>query len=242
MSAGIIVFHGADHKCGTSMIAQCIAEKLASDRPDLRVLLAHTESASGDDYSPVLNESIERMMPYIADRVLDIEDTLERAKLSGNLWMIGGIGDVCAAASFHPDMTVYLLESLRRAFDVIICDSGSDVGSGAALGALLSADRLYMVISQSGSALARYRRFSLLYERLGLSIDAFIINRYDAAAVYDKKCICEKLGLDEEPVFTVRMSEHSERAELDSKSLINYRDGAFMKDIARLKAEIEHYG
>ncbi len=242
MSPGVIVFHGADHKCGTSMVAQCTAEKLALDRPDLKVLLIHTESASGDDYSPMLNESIERMSPYIADRVLDTGEILERARVRDNLWIIGGVGDVCAAAAFHPDMTIYLLESLSRSFDAIICDSGSEVNSGVALGALLRADRLFMVMSQSGNALARYKRFSLLYERLGLSMDAFIINRYEKSAVYDVKSICEKLGLPEDKVFTVRMSGYSERAELDSRSLINYRDSGFIRDIARIKTEIEQNG
>ena len=242
MNSEIIAFHGADHKCGTSMISQCAAEKLAQDRPDLKVLLVHTEAACGDDYTPMMNESIERMGPYIADRVLDTDEILERARVSNNLWIIGGVGDVCAASAFHPDMTVYFLRSVRASFDVIICDSGSEINSGLALGALISADRVFMVISQSGTALARYKRFELLYERLGLTIDSFIINRYDKTAVYDKKSICEKLGIPEASVLTVRLSGYSERAELDAKSLINYRDSAFIRDIARVKTEIEKNG
>ena len=242
MSAGIITFHGADHKCGTSMISQCAAEKLAQDRPDLKVLLVHTESASGDDYSPMLNESVERISPFISDRVLDIDEILERSRLRDNLWIIGGIGDVCAAASFHPDMAIYMLNALRDYFDVIICDSGSEVNSGVALGALLNADRIFMVLSQSGNTLSRYKRFELLYKRLGLSVDLYIINRYERSAVYDKNSICEKLMLPEDKVLTVRCSAYSDRAELDSKSLLNYRDSAFVKDIVRIKTELEQYG
>jgi len=238
MNARIIAFHGADHKCGTSMLAQCTAEKLAQDRPDLRVLLVHTESSSGDDYSPMLNESIERIGPYISDRILDIDEILDRAKIKDNLWIIGGIGDVCSASAFHPDMTVYFLNAIRPSFDVIICDSGSEINSGIALGALINADSVFIVLSQSGAAIARYRRFAELYRRLGLAIDCFIINRYERAAVFDRKSICAQLDLPQDCVITVRSSSYSQSAELDSKSLLNYRDGGFLKDICRIRSEI----
>ena len=238
MKAEVITFHGADHKCGTSMLAQCTAEQLAQERPDLRVLLVHTEPSCGDDYSPMLNESIARIGPYITDRIIDTDEILDRSKVRDNLWMIGGVGDVCAAASFHPDMTIYFINSIRQSFDVIICDSGSEINSGIALGALLCADKVFMVLSQSGNALARYKRFALLYDRLGLTIDKYIVNRYDRSAVFDRKSICEKLGIPEDSVITVRVSGYSQRAELDSKSLLNYRDNAFVRDIDRIRSEI----
>ena len=43
-------------------------------------------------------------------------------------------------------------------------------------------------------------------------------------------------------MLTVRCSAYSDRAELDSRSLLNYRDGAFVKDIARIRAELEDHG
>ena len=77
MNAEVITFHGVDHKCGTSMLAQCTAEKLAQERPDLRVLLVHTEPSCGDDYSPMLNESIERINNSIASAYEIIDSALD---------------------------------------------------------------------------------------------------------------------------------------------------------------------
>ena len=57
----VFTFHGADHKCGCSMISQCVAERIAQENSKLSVLLVHAEQSEGAGYSPHVRESMERI-------------------------------------------------------------------------------------------------------------------------------------------------------------------------------------
>ena len=56
--AKIITFHGADHRCGCSMLAQCAAEKISGSLPGRSILLVHAEQSAGPVYAPGTGESM----------------------------------------------------------------------------------------------------------------------------------------------------------------------------------------
>ena len=230
----IITFHGADHKCGTSMVAQSVAEKIAADHPDCSVLLVHTEAQAGIEYSPFVSESMERIRPYMSGRVIDTDEIVERAKVSRNLSIIGGSENPECSWDYHPDMAAFFLSAVKNSYDVIICDSGSEIGHGLALGSLMSAELCCLVLTQCESALRRFEWQRTLFERLSVTFDTYVINNYERSGMFGKGDITVRLSAENSRVCTVRRSPFGECAELDRKTLLQYRDSGYARDITRL--------
>lgn len=233
-----VSFFGADHKCGTGMISQCVAERIAAVMPDLKILLLHANGRSGSDYSPTVSESMDNIRPYLADRLVDSREILEKSRWKDNLFVIAGTEEIGSFASFNPDMTSYMLESLRKDADLILCDSGCEIEHGLSLGSLLSSDHVYMVMTQNESALRRYEWQKNLFEKLGIFPGRFIINKFDKGSPYNVRYIGERLALYADQIMTVRLSEYGMRAEYDERSLVNYPGSGFKRDIDAIACKV----
>lgn len=234
----VFAFLGADHKCGTSQICQCVAELTASENPLHKVLLLHAHSSAGTDYSPAAAESMERIRPYLADRLLDMEEITEKARWKDNLSVIGGADKPGSDGLYHPDMAGFFLDRLADYYDIILCDCGADIENGLALGSLFKAGRIYVVLSQSETAIRRYEWLRPLYEKLGLTETSYVINRFRSGSVYSGDYMEKRLGLTSEKMFTVRETKNGDSSETDGKSLLYYRDGRFRKNIRAIEKDI----
>ena len=234
----VFTFHGADHKCGCSMLSQCVAERIAQENSSLSVLLIHAEQSEGTGYSPHVRESMERIRPYLAERLLDISDIVQRSGYRDNLSIIAGTDRPGSSELFHPDMAEFFLGSMAQNFDIVVCDSGANMEHGLSLGALFASDSIYMVFEQKENAFKHYEWLLPLYGKLGLNISGFVINRFTANSAYTREYVKKRLGTTRDRLFTVRGSDFGILAEIDEKSLLCYKDPGFTKDIDMLARDI----
>ena len=234
----IITFHGADHKTGVSQCALGTAESLAENYPYLKILLIHTEGRSGREYAPNLRETLENVRPYLLDRVLDGEEVGDKAQYKGNLYLIGGDENPGSAEGYLPDMAEYMLDSFAKLFDVVLCDSGSEVEHAMALGALFSADRIYYVLSQSEICFKRAEWLLPLYEKLDLPQRRYLVCNYDKNSPFTASYSAKRLDADTADLFCIRSSRRGSDAEIEGKSLYSYKESPYRRDIDAVAADI----
>lgn len=239
----IITFHGADHKCGTSQLALCTAEKLSQLCPSLKLLLVHAEEPLGDDYTPNLGESMENIRPYLSDGLFDPEEIAGRSKYCGNLYVIGGANSFGSGGMYHPDAAEYFLRGMGGFFDMVICDSGAELDHGLALGSLFCADMLFMVFTQSEVCIRHYEWKEYLLRQLGLCPDMYVVNKFSRSSPYDLKYFSDRLGAELKTVSRIACSPNAEQSELMSKSLLCFRSTVFSRDIEKMaRSIISGYG
>ena len=234
----IVTFHGIDHKAGVSQTALGTAESLSENYPYLKILLIHMEGRSGREYAPQIRESLETVRPYLQDRVLDGREVGEKAQYKGNLYIIGGDENPGSAEGYLPDMAQYMLDGFAQNFDVVLCDSGSEIEHAMALGALFSADRLYLVLSQSEICFRRAEWLTPLYEKLDLAEERFVLCRCDKNSPFTAAYAAKRLETDADRIFSVRVSKKGSDAEIENRSLYSYREGPYRKDIDALAEDI----
>ena len=66
----MFVFHGADSKVGTTMISQSVAEIIAENLKDKRILFTSLNGRSNNQYVDRIGESIEGIKLYLDNKVL----------------------------------------------------------------------------------------------------------------------------------------------------------------------------
>lgn len=239
----VIVFHGADHKCGTTQIAQCVAETMATDYPKAKVLLMFADGGRGSEYCIGVRESVDMIRPYLEEELIDPEEILGKSLYSENFYVIGGSDDPMCVEKFSPDLAKLLLKVLRNHFDVCIIDSGANaLGSGIALGTLFSADRIYMTMTQKESAVRCFEWHRNMFERLKVMPDKFIINDYDKSNPYSSRYISDRLHIELSDFFTVAHHSRGFAAEMNRSSLLNEKkEKAFLRDIKAIVKDVAEY-
>ncbi len=238
----VFSFHGADHKVGTTQIAQCCAELLAKRYPKTTVLLIQGDGGRGSEYCNHVRESVEKIRPFLAQSIINIDDIKQKSCYKDNLYIIGGQDHPGNNEYLTPDMAELLVDAVRTVFDVIIIDTGCHIEDPFALGAALSSDKVYMVINQTESSLRRYEWSSFLFERVDLYFDKFILNKYDKNSIYEKSYIADRLMLCEKGILTVKKCKDGNIAETKSQSLISIKESkTLIKDIERIVGDIVEY-
>ncbi|MBR5731298.1 MAG: hypothetical protein IKX89_05075 [Firmicutes bacterium] len=236
--AKIITFHGADHRCGCSMLAQCAAEKIAKSLPGCNILLVHAEQSAGPVYAPGAGESMERLRPYLSEKLINVKEIIQRSFYKDDLYVIAGTNVPGSSESFHPDLSEWFMKSIAQSFDLVICDSGANIEHGLSLGALFASDSIYIVLDQSENTFRRYEWLSTLYDRLALNIRGFVLNRCTKGSPFSKAYAAKRLGAERSSVFTVSESAYGSLAEIDERSLLAYRDDRFSEDVGTLAAAV----
>lgn len=231
---GIYTFLGVDHKCGTSMICQSVAEWIARRKPEWRVLVMHAEADPSPVYTSGSRESMDRLRPELAEETYDADDVVQRSKCAGNLHVISGSDPLQSEGAFHPNHSDHLLRNLSEHFDVILCDSGSHIVHGLTLGSLFAAHGILLVAVQTETCLRRFERLLPLYERLNVRTLGCLINRHQNHHPFTASYFKARLGSFSAPFFTVCESSHGSLAETEGRSLVHYRDRTFSRDIERV--------
>ncbi|MDD3289587.1 MAG: hypothetical protein PHT29_01680 [Eubacteriales bacterium] len=229
--SGIYTFFGVDHKCGTSMLCQSVAELIANEMPNWKILVIHTEGAPGTDYASGTRESMERIRPELAEGLIDVRDIMARAQWHDNLYLISGADPLEGDGKYHPNVSDHLLRNLKGFFDLILCDSGSQIDHGLALGSLFASDGILLVMIQAESAVRRFERLIPLYHKLNVATLGCLINRYQDKNPYTLSYLRERLDQFSGDFYTVGESSLGLLAEAEGKALIHYKDKAFGKDV-----------
>ena len=229
--SNIHVFHGADGKTGTTMITQSVAELIASNYKDIKVMMIAMHGRPGTEYVDQVGESIEGVKLYLSNRLLDSQKLIEDCRKTDNFYMLGGVKSIGQVRSYHPNMAAYLLESIESKFDLILVDGGNDIENGLTVGALEYMGEKYCVITQQESILRRYESVKPIYEELGITFSLYIVNRYNDGDACDLYYIGERLSLDQRELMKVEASGYGRQAEWDHRTLLAYKNEGYFRDI-----------
>ena len=230
----VIAFHGSDRKSGVSMTALSVSEELGRMHPDKTVLYLCLNCRCSADYFEGEVWFIQDMNLQVISRTLTVDEIKTRCRYEDNLYVLRGIRNPVDGREFIPDCAEYVLNLVKDEFDFIVCDTGSDLDDGLAMGALQRNCVRYMIISQSESGIRAYEKMGWLYKELDLTFDRIIINRYFPTDPYDVTYIAERLYRTKDMFHVVRTAGYCRQAEMEHKSLLRYRNDNYRTDIHEL--------
>lgn len=238
----VFVFQGTDHKVGTTQITQSLSEYIADKHPEISVLLIYGDGGRGSEYCPHMRETIDRIRPFLAQSVINTEELKIKAKYKDNLFIIGGKDNPQSGKYLTLDMTEMLIEAVSREFSLVLIDAGSQMFDAVSLGSVFAADKIYLVLNQRESSLSHFEWAGCYYDKLGISFDKYIVNKYDRRNPYELEYISERLCLNKENIFIVRNTGQEYIAEMENKSLYSLKPSKlFIKDLEKIAEDLLIY-
>ena len=198
----VFTFHGFDSSCGCAWLSRRTAETIAEKRKDLRILLvhaSHSETAGAGRGT----SSMESIRPYVCARKALPAGFAQKSSCRGDLSVISGAGPSAVFGAFCPDMSESFIKRMSAEYDIVICDSGSELGQGLPLGAMFASDRIYAVFSHSEESFRRFEWLRPLFDKLGLKLNGYVLDRFPADSPYPAEYVSERLCVDRNRVFTV---------------------------------------
>jgi cellulose biosynthesis protein BcsQ len=225
-------FHGADHKVGTTMITQSVAEIITADNPGLKVLLIAMNGSESAEYFREAPSCIDALKFHIDNRTITGEDFLKACTHKGNFYIMAGISNELEAHYYHPDMAKYLLEEVAPEFDLVIADSGNELDNGLAVGTLTESGEVLFITTQQESAVRRYERNRRLLDDLGVDISLFLVNKYSEQDPYGLPYLASRMSIERDRFMKIDSASYSRQAEIDYRTLLEYKNEAYRADIA----------
>ncbi|HVI42190.1 MAG TPA: hypothetical protein VM577_16175 [Anaerovoracaceae bacterium] len=238
MIHNLFSFHGADHKVGTTMISQSIAETISSNHPNLKILLAAMNGRESTEYIREAPVSIDAMKFHIDNKMISGEDFLKTCTHKGNFYIMGGISNEAEERYYHPGMAKYLLEEVAPEFDLVLADTGNELDNGLAIGTLSVSEEVFLVATQQETVIRRYEKNRKILEDLGIAISAFIINKFYEQDPYGLSYIASRLEVDKGKFLKVDSAGYSRQAEIDYKILLEYKNEVYLLDIIAVANDI----
>lgn len=225
----VIVFHGADHKVGTTMIAQSTAELLS--RSDNKVIYLGLNARASTDYLHRDIESIDYIKDRIDSEVLTPSDLLSLSTEVNGYYALGGICDESNQRGYMPKTAEILINIAKQQFDILIVDAGNELDNGLALGALQAGDENVFLLTQRETALSRWEKRKFLYDKLDIKFSLYIINKYEEKDLYSKNYIIKRIKLNSDQALSINKSGSGEIAEIEHKSMVELQDDLFTNDM-----------
>lgn len=216
------------------MTAQSAAEIISFYHPNLKILLTAMNGRESSEYVRELPVSIDSMKFHIDNKMVSTDDFLKTCTHKGSFYIMAGISNETEARYYHPGMAGYFLEEVAPEFDLIIADAGNELDNGLAVGALSLSEEVFLVITQQESALRRYEKNRRLLDDLGVGIGAFVINKYCEQDPYGLPYLSDRLETGKEKIFKVDSAGWSRQAEIDNKTLLEYKNETYTLDIIAL--------
>lgn len=237
----VIAFHGVDHKVGTTMLAQSVAEMIAKERRQLKIMLISLNGRRSTEYVGEDTESIENFKMQIDNKMIDIDQLLRLCLWKTNLYLLSGIGSSMENRYYHPETAHYLLRQLQEKLDLIIVDSGNEIDHGLAIGSLNVSDFKILVLTQQETMINRFETLRPLYNSLELGFKRIVINKFSPQDPYSITYILKRTGIESDTVRTVGYTDHYRQAEMNYQSLIAYEDDRYHEDVRKLSNDILHH-
>jgi hypothetical protein len=228
------IFHGIDHKVGTTMIALSVAESAAARRPEKRVLFLALNGRESTEYVRENTESIDALKNRLESRLLGEEELIAHCLCMKNLFVLGGVSNEEEERYYLPEAAAFLLDVAGRVFDRVVVDSGNRLDNGLAFGALLYDANRFFVMTQQETALSRWEKRKTLYERLGVMPKAYILNNYVEKDIYPADYVARRFAEDGRQFHCVRFAQGGRQAEIERKSLWAGAADGFADDVAAL--------
>lgn len=222
----IITCFGADHKVGTTMISQSIAEAFAEVHKERKVILLHLDGTAGTEYSQQeFHRDFDEIKAALSSRVLKKEELNGLFVGKDNLYEMRGMTNYLYRNHIHPD-DVQELFSLLEA-DLVIIDAGNDCTVGASVGALQYSNFNVLIANQSAIALERYQRMSdQALSMLGIRFHVFLCNQYrNQIQLLEENEL--KKAYHFRNCIIVPYSKYGIQAEQEHKSILSYHDSGY---------------
>ena len=166
------------------------------------------------------------------------QNTLSPCKKIDNLYMIAGIDKEEEARYFLPDMAEALVQSLDNKFDLIIIDSGSDPDNGLTFGALKMKGLKFLVMEQVESSVKRYEKMREVYEKLSISFNRYILNKYLESDPITLNYISSRTDIDKPLFFTVGYSDKARISEMEYRTLLETGGDKYKSDILKIVNDV----
>lgn len=230
----LVAFHGADHKVGTTMLAQSAAEIIASSMKELRILFVSLQGRPGTEYIREVGQTIDGLKIYLNNKVLPKDEVLRTCRKTENYYVLGGVKDPLESRRYFPDAAIYLLDTVAEDFDLIIADTGNNPDNGLTAGALQTAGLRYCVLTQQETALRRYEQMQPIYSMMELTFDQWVVNKFIFDDPYSLSLISKRLHIPADCLIPVDFAGYGREAEMDCKPLISYRNEKYISDIIDL--------
>ena len=145
--------------------------------------------------------------------------------------MMAGISNELEARYYYPEMARYLLEEISPEFDLILADCGNELDNGLAIGALSAAEEIFLVATQQETGIRRFEKNKRIMENLGIAVSACIINKYYEQDPVGLSYLAGRMEIEKERLWKLNTAEYSRQAEMEYKTLLEYRNEAYTKDI-----------
>ncbi|MBF0980174.1 MAG: hypothetical protein HXK71_02450 [Clostridiales bacterium] len=232
------VFHGIDHKVGVTMVAQSIAEIIASYKKGMNVLFLALNGRLNAEYVKEEVHSIDDFKVELDSKIFTVTDFMRKCRQKDNFYMMAGVANEEEERLYFPSVVEYLLGELKDKFDVIIADTGSTLDNGLALGALLMADCNYLITTQQESALTRLEKQRDIFDKSDISFDAVVVNKFYEKDPHSLGYIRSRMGLDKERISKISMADYERQAEMNHCTLMEFNNSDYEKDILNVANEI----
>ncbi len=216
------------------MISQSVAECLAKECKNLKILFITLNKRESKEFVNETVETIESVKSHIDSKMISQFDFLNRCKVRNNFYMMGGLKNELEERFYFPDSAQYLLREVCDKFDIVICDSGNEIDSGLAVGAMQSTDNRTLLLTQQETILSRWEKNRSYYDKLKITFDTFVINQYYSEDPYTEEYLCRRLELPKEKVRKVVFAGYARQAEIDGQTLMEYKNEYYVENITRI--------
>lgn len=230
----VFVIHGVDHKVGTTMLSQSIAETISSSYSSKKILLLFLNGRKSTDYIKEEAGSIENIKLRIDNMMIDGTEIESFCLKKRNLFIMAGISKIEDERFYFPENAEYLLSKIEKDFDIIIIDSGNNLDNGLAIGALKYTENRILVITQLETALKRFDEMLPIYTKLNLSFKRYLINKYYENDPYDQDYISKRIQVEDKLIFYINQNNNYRQAEASCRSLLEFKDENYTKDIFKI--------
>lgn len=234
MMRKLVALHGGDHKTGTTMLAQSLAELIALRKKDMKVLLITLNSRKNIGFVRERVQTIDDYRVQLDSRLLIREEFLQSTRRSNNFHMLAGLAREEEERYYHPETAEYLLKSIEDDFDLIISDTGCCLDNGLAYGGLQMAGQRFFVLNQMESTIRRAEEQGSRYQKAGILFNQIILNQFREKDPYSVSYLAERLDFPKEGFLLVHQADYSRQAEMEYRTLMEYRDEIYREDIRKL--------
>jgi MinD-like ATPase involved in chromosome partitioning or flagellar assembly len=227
----VISIHGVDSKVGTTMISQSLAELIAREMKEIKVLLMAFNGKGGTGYVSMAGETMDNLRVALDSQVHSVNELLKGCRVMNNLYILNSSFGIGKERRYHPETVTPILNRLKDSIDLIITDCGGELDDGLAVGALKGADETYCVLTQQEFGLERYDRLKGWYERLEIHFNNFVVNKYRSDDRYGLKDIARRIDAEEDKVFKISETNYDRLAEIERRTFLNYKNGRYTEEI-----------
>lgn len=234
------VFHGTEDKSGTTMIAQSVCKIISDKYKKLKVLYLGMSEKPAFGYLKEAPKTILDFVPDLEHELLSIEDFKIGLSVDNNLFSIEANKTNISSGFFKPEVVKILLDFVNPHFDILIVDAGNSLKDGFSVGALEYISHRIFIVPQTENAFKRLTRLLPIYKELGFNFDKLIINFYIKNDPHDIIHASQRFDLNKEDILIVSEALNSRHAEIDNKTLLEYRERKYKKDIEKLVSSVAY--